>query len=507
MVGVARLELAGLSVPNRALYQTELHPDCDNSSTDARIVQYWFRLLRITHWRRPGNRRPSMAVKTIVMLGEPISLKLRLATIVFALLASLPVFASEEVTVTTLPSGLRVIVREGHAVNIAAVDIWIRAGSADETADTNGVAHFVEHMIFKATSKYGPGEIDREIEGVGAEVNGGTSKDWSHFYTSVASEYLPTAVNVLADAISNARFRPEDIEIERKVILDELARAEGNQSQRALDLFAKAAFPSSPCRFPAAGDRDVISRMTRDEVFAHYQRYFTPENTCVVIAGDVSSSAAVALVEKAFAGFTRISTAKRAAPPDEPPITSPVVVKHPSPGKDAYLVLGYRVPGVSHFGEVCALDVMLALMGDEHEGRILRALNEKNIRFSTISTDFVTQRYPGAFSVLVEVEPKDADAARDALLSEYRRLADELVPDGELDRAKRLVEGGDLFDQETFAGQARALGMYDAIASYDLDLKYGDVVRGLTAADVMDVARKYFGETNYILIRMQPEGT
>jgi len=412
--------------------------------------------------------------------------------------------ASEDVLVTTLPNGMKVIVREGHAVNLVAVDVWIHAGSAEESEGANGVAHFVEHMIFKATSKRGPGEIDREIEGLGAEINGGTSRDYSHFYTTVASEYLPTALDVIADAVMNAQFRPEDIEKERRVLLDEIARSEGNPVQRALDIFARTAFESHPYRLSPTGARDVIGKLTRDELLLHHNRFFTPENITVVIAGDVSKTEAVALVEKAFAGFARTSRVPRVEPPPEPPLTSPRVTKLDSPGKDAYLVVGYLAPGADRVRDVCALDVILAVLGDAHEGRIYSALTAKGIGFNDIETDFVTQKRQSTFAALVRVDPKDADAARDVLLAEYRRLGDEPLSDAELQHAKRLVEGGDLFDQETFAGQARALGLYDCIATYDLALKYGGIVQSLTASDIMDAAERYFGANDYIILRMEP---
>lgn len=414
---------------------------------------------------------------------------------------------ADEVSVTTLPNGMKVIVREGHAINLVAVDVWIRAGSVNETDATSGVSHFVEHMIFKATSKYGPGEMDRQIEGVGAELNGGTSRDWAHFYTTVASEYLPTALDVLANAVTNPQFKAEEIEKERRIILDEIARSDGNSSQHVFNLFSQAAFSVHPYRFPPTGMRESIARLTRDDLVTYYNRYYAPGNTCVVIAGDVSKSDAVALVEKAFAGFTTASRGDSIPVPMEPPITSPRVKRFESQKDQTYLVLGYFAPPASQFKEACALDVMLAILGDTYEGRISAALNAKGIQFGAINTDFISQRYPTTFSTLVSVAPKDADAVVSILLAEYSRLGSEPVSDAEFQLAKRLVEGGDLFDQETFAGQARALGLYESIASYDLALKYAPMVRSLTAADIMEVAAKCFGPINYCLARIEPAST
>lgn len=417
-----------------------------------------------------------------------------------------PVFAApmEHVSVTTLPSGMKVIVREGHAINLAAVDIWIKAGSVNETAANNGVSHFVEHMIFKATKKYGPGQIDREIEGLGAELNGGTSRDYVHFYTTVASEYLPTAIEVLADAITNAQFQPEDIEKERQVILDEIARTDSDPSRHALDLFSQTAYTVHPYKLSPTGSKESIGKLTRNDLVAYYNQYYVPANTCVTIAGDVASYEVLAAVQRAFSGFDK--AAQTVPPPAVEPFIASAQVQHfRSPTSDTYIVLGYHAPSASEFKEVCTLDVILAMLGDTYLGRICAALNAKSVRFTKIAADFTVQRCPSTFSVLVSANPEDADKVALVLLSELQRLKDEPVPPEELAHAKRIVEGSDMFEQETFSGQARALGLYETVASYDLALKYGSTVRSVSQSDIAAAASKYFGHDNYCMVMLDPE--
>jgi len=429
-----------------------------------------------------------------------------LAILLFTLFFRCSAILAEGVSSTTLPDGMKVIIRESHAINLAAVDIWVKAGSVNETSANSGISHFVEHMTFKATDKYGPGQIDREIEGLGAELNGGASRDWVHFYTTVASEYLPTALEVLADAIMNARFRPEDVEKERQVILDEIARAESNPSQRALHLFSQAAFTVHPYRLPPTGARESISKLSRDDLAAYYNRYYRPENTCVVIVGDVVTSDVLALAQRAFSGFGRaVQGGQPTSPPAEPPLTSARVRRFRSLTDKAYVVLGYHAAPASELREVCALDTILALLGDTYRGRISAALNANGIQFSAAATDFIAQRYPATFSVLVSVSPADVERVVSILLSEFHRLGRHAAPDSELEQAKRLVEGSDLFEQETVSGQARALGLYESVASYDLLLKYAPTVRSISPADIMEVAKKYFAGSNCCVALIEPE--
>ena len=419
----------------------------------------------------------------------------------FLILLSAPILA--EVSVTILPSGLKVIVREGHETNLVAVDIWVKAGSINETAANNGISHLTEHMIFKATRKYGPGELDRQIEGLGAELNGGTSKDWVHFYTTVASEYLPSALDVLSDALTNPQFRAEDLEKERQVISDEIARSDSDPIHLAFRSFCDTAFASHPYHLPAMGLRESLMKLTREDLVAYYSEHYSPKNTCIVIAGDVSKTDAVSQVERAFSGY---QGAAKDSPviPSEPPITSPRVKKLPSPTKQAYVMPGYLGPPASQAKEACAVDVIMMLLGDTYRGRLPAALTARGVHFDSVSTDFITQRDQSPITAIVSVEPDDVEETRLVLRDAFRQLGQGPIPDGELEHAKRLVEGADLFDQETFTGQARALGLYESIGSYEMALNYGSTVRSLTEADIISTARKYFGPDNYCLIIMEP---
>lgn len=413
---------------------------------------------------------------------------------------------ANDVRSAVLPNGMKVIVREGHTINLAALDIWIKAGSIYESESTSGATHFIEHLIFKGTPKYGPGRIDREIERFGAQINGGTSRDYIHLYTTVPSEHVPMALDLLADAIMNAQFRAEDIETERRIILDEIARSESDPVQRALTLFARTAYVTHPYRLSPMGSRESIARLTRDDLVAFYRRHFVPANTSVAIAGDVDFSAVVRMVEQAFSGFGNdVKQDQSSLPPAEPPLSAKRVSYHRSFTNQSYVVLGYHAAPASDLTAVCALDVILALLGDEFHGRLATALNAKGIRFGTIKVDYTTQRQPSTFAVLLSVRPEDVDRAIEVILAEYRRLADEVVPADELAHAKRVVEGSDLFEQETFSGQARALGLYESVASYDHALKYGSTVREITSADVQSVATRYFTGDRYCAVVIAPE--
>ena len=418
--------------------------------------------------------------------------------------------ASGDVFACTMPNGMRVIVKEGHTVNLVAVDVWIKAGSVNEDASKNGISHLTEHMVFKATKKYGPGQIDREIEGVGAEMNGGTSKDYVHYYTTVASEYLPTALSVLSDAVMNGLFRAEDVEKERQVVLSEIARAESDPLHRAIDLFIGSAYSTHPYGLPAAGSREAVSKLTRDELYAYYCRRYTPGNTCVSIAGDVSVKDALTAVSRAFDGFERThpDSGTDKVPSSEVARTEPSVHNFTwQQSSKAFVILGFPSAPASALHDACALDTIMEMFGDTYRGRISTALSAAKIKFDQVVSDFPSQKYPGMFYVVAAVAPSDASKATDVILKEFRRIASEPVEMAELADAKSRALGSDLYEMETVSGQARILGMYDCIGSYEQVQERSATILGLSSSDLTPVAKTYFGGNGYTSVTIVPDST
>ena len=270
--------------------------------------------------------------------------------ILLTILPSRAFCASGNVTMTRFGNGMKVIVREGHVVNLVAVDVWVKAGSANEDSSNSGVAHFCEHMVFRATKKYGPGEIDRELEGVGAEANGATSKDYIHLYTTRGERTSPDRPR-RTGGCSDERPDPTGGSVkERQVVLDEIARTDSDPLKVAVNIFARTAYTTHPYMRTATGNREAVMRLKRDDLVSYYKQHFTPANTCVSIAGDVTNQAAVAAVRQAFAGFdkfTRTFRVETRNPPAEPVRTSPLIRRYAwKQSAKAYVVFGFlAAPG------------------------------------------------------------------------------------------------------------------------------------------------------------------
>lgn len=412
------------------------------------------------------------------------------------------------VSETTLPNGLRVVVKEAPSINLVAINVWVRAGSADETADTNGVSHYLEHLLYKGARKRGGADFDTEIEGLGGISNAATMEDCTQYYVVVAKPYLDQAITSLGEVMSNATFTDDDVRREQQIIRDEL-RQSSEDPERVLSQFlARLAFRQHPYRFPAAGTEESVRKLTRDKILDFYNRYYVAGNMSVVIVGAVKAADVVPKIQAAFAGMKAGPAPDRTRAP-EPPVDQ---VRFGTPSRPAVqrgcLMLGFRAPGLlNDKADVCAMDVLLYILGEERgqAGRLNRELQRKRNLVSAIWGDYVTQREPGLATFWAECDPDKIDTVRDAILEQIAQVRDNPVPEDEIRRAKMLLLGVYTLDNETYDGQASTLGFYEAKDTYEFALQYEDLIQKVTAADIQRVAQKYLAENSYCQAVLRPE--
>lgn len=410
---------------------------------------------------------------------------------------------ADSIKLKTLPNGLRVLVREAHEAPLVTIDLWVRAGSSRETAETNGVAHFMEHLLFRGTAKRGRGEIDRDIEELGATLNATTSRDWMHLYTTVASRYWQNALEVVADAVQNSALRPEDVEREQMIILDELARAADDPVRDANQRLAELLFQRHPYRLPVAATRDSIIRIQREQVVDFYRKYYVPNNASLVIVGDVTAAEAFAAAEKLFGKWQKRDITDPEPQPESPP-DSPRHAQFKVRRGYPVVGIGFMAPSVKEVKDVCACDLLLALLG-RREGLLTRLLVGQGVA-TRVTTEFLTQRYPGVFSIVVELpeggNPQQVEAM---VIGALQQLAKTPVTDAELARAKREILGEYLFGMETTEGQASTLGFYEMIDTYLFATEYEKNVLAVTAEDVRRAVEKYLNPDRRVVVTLVKE--
>jgi predicted Zn-dependent peptidase len=201
---------------------------------------------------------------------------------------------------TVLPSGLRIVTEEVSSVRSAAVGIWVNVGSRDEAPAVAGASHFLEHLLFKGTKRRNALEISSAIESVGGEMNAFTSKEYTCFYARVIDSDLPMAVDVISDLITSSIVTAEDVDAERKVVLEEIAMRDDDPSDLVHDLYAETYYGDTPLGRPILGTIDSINNMSRNSVFNYYKKRYLPQDLVVAVAGNIKHKRVVAMVEEAL---------------------------------------------------------------------------------------------------------------------------------------------------------------------------------------------------------------
>ena len=413
-----------------------------------------------------------------------------------------------EVSSFTLKNGLQVLVVPSDSADLVTVDAWVKAGTRRETQSNNGVAHFLEHLIFRGTPTRKAGDIDAAIEDLGGNLNAETSYDWAHFYVTVASSDADSALGILSDALMNSSLRDEDVQAERPIILNEMARTLATPESRMTQLVNELSYRSHPYGRPLLGTPNTVSAMTRDTVETFYSTYYAPNNMTLVLSGHLTPDEGRAMAEKYLGAW-----ASKQVPADdvvqEPPQTDYRTKTIVGAGTSAYLMFGFHAPSVSSERDAYTMDVLLTLLGQGGNNRLDTVLRRQKKIVTNVSANYLTQKDPGMLTILTESDPSQLAAVHDAVLAEIAKLRDLPVSASELNAAKHTLLANYLFDAQTTNGRANAMGFYNSIDTYKYDVDYISNFEAVTPLQVQHVAQLYLNPDAFTLIvsapRINPE--
>ena len=411
--------------------------------------------------------------------------------------ADAPVVAPDA-TSFKLDNGLEVVVIPGHGAPVVTQMIWYKVGAADEVPGKSGIAHFLEHLMFKGTKNHASGEFSAKVGEIGGDENAFTSSDYTAYYQTVAKENLPTIMAFEADRMENLVLTDEVVLPERQVILEERRSRTDNDPGSQLDeAMGAALYQNHHYGIPVIGWEHEMQGLTRDDAVAWYNRYYTPNNAILVIAGDVTVDEVKKLAADTFA-----RVARRADPGDRhraqepPPLAARTVtmadarVAQPSVQRE-YLAPSY---GSGPEKEALALDVLSDILGGGTTSRLYKTLVvEKSIAASAGSWYDGTALDPTSFGVYAvprgDITLEKLAGELDAVVGKIR---DEGVSDDELTRAKRHVLAQAIYTQDRVSALARIFGAALATGETIADVQqWPSRIQGVTAADVQDVAKKY----------------
>ena len=437
--------------------------------------------------------------------------------VALTLSAAPPVLAEEPVTTFTLDNGLNVVVIEDHRAPVVVQMIWYRVGAADEPAGHSGIAHFLEHLMFKGTEKIAPNAFSGIVEAQGGDDNAFTSWDYTAYFQRIAADRLDLVMEMEADRMRNLRLTEEDVTTERQVILEERAqRTDSDPGALLMEQIRAAQFLNSPYGVPVIGWRHEMTELSREDALEYYERFYAPNNATLVIAGDVEPETVKALAEKHYGPLKPSDGIVPRERPQEPPqLSERRLVLEDERVSEPYVYRSYLAPerDPGNQRDAAALTVLAELLGGNGQTSVLA----RALQFDTQTAVFTSAFYDGTsiddgtFGMVVMpaqgVSLQDAEAALDKVLADF--LAKGPDP-AALERIRTQVRANEIYARDDVESLANRYGreLSVGLTMTDIDT-WDEALAAVTAEDVMAAAQKVLDRRNAVtgwLTRPAKEG-
>ena len=411
----------------------------------------------------------------------------------------------------TLANGLRIVVKPDHRAPVVVSVLWYRIGSVDEVNGTTGVAHVLEHMMFKGTRDVPAGEFSKLISAAGGRDNAFTSKDYTGYFQTLHKSQLELAFRLEADRMANLKLTPEEFAKEIKVVMEERRwRTDDRPRAMLYERLMATAYVAHPYRNPIVGWMSDLENMRTEDAQAFYDRWYSPNNALLVIVGDVVPRDVFALAERHFGRLPSKSLARR-KPQDEPAQLGVRRITVKAAAELPYVVLAFHAPKLTdpeRDWEPYALEMLANVLDGNAAARLPRALvrTERLASSASASYDGIG-RGPGMFYLDgVPSAGRTPEELEQALRREVRRVADEGVSEEELRRVKAQAVAGHVFQRDSMFFQARLIGSLEMadLPHTTLDLQL-EKLKQITSAQVQEVARKFFGDDDLTVAYLDPQ--
>lgn len=388
-----------------------------------------------------------------------------------------------------LKNGLRMIVAPRHETEAVTALVLFKVGSRNETRDINGVSHFLEHLMFKGTKKR-PNTlaISKELDGIGAEYNAFTGKDYTGYYIKANWVKLPLLLDLLSDMLYNSKFDPKEIERERGVIVEEINMYRDNPLMYLEDIFERAMFGDHPLGWDIAGPRQVIRTVSRRKMIAYKETFYQPNNTQVIVAGRVDEKT---IFDQIRSAFETNHKAKAQPKPRKKTITQkkPIVVLSHKETEQVQIGLGYPAYPYRHKGLI-ALHVLAAVLGGNMSSRLFIQVRERRGLAYAIKARVSMYEDTGCLMIQAGLAQNRVDEAIKVILAELEQVRKKGITPVELSRAKEFLKGQLVLQMEDSQNAANYYGQQALFqpsikTPHEREKEVDDVTR----ADILRVAK------------------
>ena len=405
---------------------------------------------------------------------------------------------------------MKVIVKEDHRAPVAVCMVWYRAGSIDEVNGKTGVAHVLEHMMFKGTKEVPPGEFSRQVARAGGRDNAFTSRDHTAYFQQLQKSQLPLAVKLEADRMVNLILSDEDFAKEIKVVMEERRLRTDDQPQsRLFEQIMATVYQTHPYRTPIIGWMNDLETMTAEDAREWYRRWYTPNNAILIVVGDVNAEEVFTLAQENF-GMIAPRPLPARKPQTEPAQSGTRRITLKVPAELPRLVMAYHTPSIRDVRqdwEPYALAVLSGVLDGHDAARLERSLvRDAKVALSAGASYSGVNRGEALFFLDGTPSPGGSVAALEAALKEeIRKIADEGVSEQELKRVKAQVVAGQVFQLDSMFNQARLIGSLEiAGLPYDSAREQGEKLLTITSDQVRAVAKKYLLDDNLTVAVLDP---
>ena len=409
-----------------------------------------------------------------------------------------------------LANGLNSIVVKNPSSDVVSLQLWVSCGSVCESDKEYGVSHFIEHLLFKGTEKHGVGEVAREVESLGGDLNAFTAKEYTCYYITLSSMHMEKGLSILKDLVFCPTFIQEEIDSEREVIVEEIRRYQDMPGSVASDNFFDIHFKGHPYSRPILGYEKIIRSITRDEIKGYYSKFYTPSNCILIVCGNVDTvDKTFGVIDKTF-GDLRTAERVKCSVSEVRPKTNKSCKVQTMDVNELNIVFGFPIPGLMH-EDIPALDVLGIVLGQGDSSRLVKALRVEQGIVTYISSYAYTPKYGGAFNISFSLDGtsgKSESRIKSILTSIYEeieKLKNNINMD-EIEKAKTILLSDKVYEREKVEGLASKLGhLISTTGGVEFEKQYFDGLRKIQKSDIISMLGKYMDTSKVSISAVVPK--
>lgn len=406
------------------------------------------------------------------------------------------------VTKSTLPNGLRIVTERIESVKSISVGIWVKTGSRHETEKQSGITHFLEHMLFKGTEKRTAYDIALSMESVGGYLNAFTSSEYTCYYARCVNTQLDRALDVLSDMVLHPAFPEEEVEKEKKVVIEEMKMYRDSPDDYLFEEFNGKMFEGHELGRPVIGFEETVSGFTRDDLYEYMNDRYHPANLLIAVAGNVKHDEVVEIVSEYFSSLEPKQADEEAK---ELPPFSKRNVELTKAIEQTHYIYGRRGLDFDHKDKYLLL-LANTVLGGGMSSRLHQNVREKYGYCYSIQTFNQSYTDSGLWGVYVGTDKEYVDHVRELIEKELKTMQDELVPDKELAEAKSQLKGKLLLSQESTSNRMTRLAKSELYFERFVTLdELEENIDGVTAEQIRDFSKKFFDNSEFMEAVLSPE--